>query len=381
MDLCRIDVALTSDRSKINAAFTLDSRGFEIKRLKSSPLKSVDPVTTVSTWLLLLVPKSILALSCKGKNLKRSTAHKNEILKMSLCSEATSIQRLGEGERNKYIYNPQFFLPVNAAMALITTSANILVLSALHKDSSLHPPSKLLFRCLAATGLCVGLVSQPLFVVYLMAVSNMTWSICGITEGLAYISTTVLCGESIITLTVISVDRLLALLLGLRYRQVVTLVRVRLFLFFSWIMILVGSFTFLWNKSLFFIGSSACNFLFLGISSCCYSKIYLTLRHRQAQIRVQAHRNDRVASGVNIARYKKTLSTALWIHSALLFCYLPYTITSAVTGTLSLSFSNTAVTGFVVVFFNSMLNPFLYCWRVRAVREAVKQTIRNVFCC
>jgi len=43
-----------------------------------------------------------------------------------------------------------------------------------------------------------------------------------------------LCGVSILTLTAISVDRLLALLLGLRYRHVVTLRRVRVVIICSW---------------------------------------------------------------------------------------------------------------------------------------------------
>ena len=37
---------------------------------------------------------------------------------------------------------------------------NSLILIALHKESSLHPPSKLLFRCLATTDLCVGLIAE-----------------------------------------------------------------------------------------------------------------------------------------------------------------------------------------------------------------------------
>ena len=44
-----------------------------------------------------------------------------------------------------------------------------------------------------------------------------------------------LCGVSLHTLTVIGVDRLLALTLGLRYRQVVTLRRVRLILAWCWL--------------------------------------------------------------------------------------------------------------------------------------------------
>ena len=31
----------------------------------------------------------------------------------------------------------------------------------------------------------------------------------------------------------------------------------------------------------------------------------------------------------------------------------------------------------ILMYFNSTLNPFLYCWKVREVRQAVKQTIRQ----
>ena len=42
---------------------------------------------------------------------------------------------------------------------------------------SLHPPSKLLFRCLAATDLLVGFVSQPLHVMYLLSLLTMKQSL------------------------------------------------------------------------------------------------------------------------------------------------------------------------------------------------------------
>ena len=42
-------------------------------------------------------------------------------------------------------------------------AGNSLLIVALRKVSSLHPPSKLLYRCLATTDLLVGLISQPLY--------------------------------------------------------------------------------------------------------------------------------------------------------------------------------------------------------------------------
>ena len=64
--------------------------------------------------------------------------------------------------------------------------------------------------------LFVGPLSRPLFIAYLATISNENWSICGITESLAHISSGMLCG-TMNTLTAISVDRLLALLLRLRW--------------------------------------------------------------------------------------------------------------------------------------------------------------------
>ena len=56
-----------------------------------------------------------------------------------------------------------FLASFNIFLSLTASLGNVLILIALHKESSLHPPSKLMFRCLAITDLCVGLISQPMF--------------------------------------------------------------------------------------------------------------------------------------------------------------------------------------------------------------------------
>ena len=53
------------------------------------------------------------------------------------------------------------FLAVNILLFITAFSGNSLILVALHKESSLHPPSKLLYRCLATTDLLFGLITQP----------------------------------------------------------------------------------------------------------------------------------------------------------------------------------------------------------------------------
>ena len=119
----------------------------------------------------------------------------------------------------------RFLSVLNTFMSVTSLLGNVLILIALHKESSLHPPSKLLLRSLATTDLCVGLISQPLLATYCMSLANEQGNMFRYALAAAFATGSIFCGVSVLTLTAISVDRLLALLLGLRYKQVVTLKR------------------------------------------------------------------------------------------------------------------------------------------------------------
>ena len=127
------------------------------------------------------------------------------------------------------------FISVNCFLSVTAFLGNALILIALQKESSLQPPSKLLFRCLATTDLCVGLISQPLAVTYWMSIMNEHWKTCRYLYKVAFAVGHLLSGVSVFTLTAISVDRLLALLFGQRHRQVVTLKRTYVIVITFWI--------------------------------------------------------------------------------------------------------------------------------------------------
>ena len=71
-----------------------------------------------------------------------------------------------------------FISVLNSLLSVTAFLGNALILIALRKESSLHPPSKLLLRNLVTTDLCVGLISEPLAVAYCMSVANERWNIC-----------------------------------------------------------------------------------------------------------------------------------------------------------------------------------------------------------
>ena len=274
-------------------------------------------------------------------------------------------------------------LVLNTFLSITAFLGNTLILVALHKESSLHPPSKLLLRSLAITDLLVGIIVEPLNVAYLMSVKSKRWDICYNVNVALFIASYILCAVSLLVLTAISVDRLLALWLGLRYRQVVTLRGVYITVIVMWVLSIVVTTSFIWNELLFslllFINLSFClNIIFFS-----YMKIFFTLRHYQIQVTV-AQEQPRQAIPLNIARYRKALYGALWVQVTLFICYLPFVITEALTDLKSVKLSSsvylTKTFSFSFVFLNSSLNPFLYCWKIKEVRQAVKHTIRQIYC-
>ena len=275
------------------------------------------------------------------------------------------------------------FSAVNVLLSITATLGNSLILVALHKESSLHPPSKLLYRCLATTDLLVGLVNQPLYAVYWMSVVYEHWSFCRYAKDAIVISSYVLCGVSLMTMTAISVDRLLAMLLGLRYKEIVTLRRTYIILAIVWVTCLVTGLFFLLNYSITFwcslIGIPFC--LLISIAS--YTKIFRALRHHQAQIQDHAQQQPSHPNAMNMARYRKAVYSALWVQLALVVCYVPYFTMESVISRSQERFPNfIVIRGMVIVLvlFNSTLSPFLYCWKISEVRRAVKQTIRQAIC-
>ena len=123
------------------------------------------------------------------------------------------------------------------------------------------------------------------------------------------------------------------------------------------------------------------------VSTFSYTKIFLTLRHQQAQVQdhVQPEQSSRVRSVLNIARYKKTVYSVAWIQFAMLACYGPYIVMSFVVEFGNVGYSTEVMIAgevFLCFFFlNSSLNPVLYCWRIKDVRQEVKNLIRKCLCC
>ena len=266
---------------------------------------------------------------------------------------------------------------------------NILIFAALRKVSSIPPRSKLLFRCLTTTDLLAGVSSQPLFAIVLISVAIRAFQVCYTIMSFNDVIGKSLAAVSLWTLTAISVDRILALKLGLKYKRVVTLRRMQGLLIFFWIFSVSVSclyrFLNLKQQSIISRVYSGQIYLSLGISAFSYGNIYFCLRHRrQFQLQDDVHEgqqppNER-RSPLKIEKYRKTVSTALWVQLTLVACYLPYAIVAAIEHPSAPTHNISRRVGMTFVLLNSSLNPFLYTWKIRHVRRAVKLILRQWSC-
>ncbi|XP_074635780.1 uncharacterized protein LOC141894130 [Acropora palmata] len=250
--------------------------------------------------------------------------------------------------------------------------------------TSINPPTKLLFQCLAASDLCVGLIEQPLFVAITLRVfasPAASYYVMKVYIGLSFI----LCGVSLITAATIGIDRLLALILGLSYKLTVTVKRVRKVVIIVWLRsFLVGFSHWIGLRFIAYGTSFVVTFFSIFTSAFSFTKIVLKLRQQQARVQ-QRVEQEQVNGGeipLNIARYKKMVHSVAWLQMALIVCYMPiislilFTIVTQRFGKLFLYRS--AIT---IVFLNSSINPILYCWRIREVKKEVKNALKLIYQC
>ena len=121
-------------------------------------------------------------------------------------------------------------------------------------------------------------------------------------------------------------------------------------------------------------------FLTLLVTAFSTSKIFQIVRRHQRQINDQnAYALRLQTNTVNLLKCKKSAVTVLYIYGLLLIFYLPFGLTmllqvlSGYTRSVKIAYDYATT----AVFINSFLNPLVYCWRIREIRRAVKNTLRR----
>ena len=113
-----------------------------------------------------------------------------------------------------------------------------------------------------------------------------------------------------------------------------------------------------------------------------YCKIYAAVRHHTNQIRLlqvpeQVAQNGDMA---NAARLRKTAVATFYVYILFSVCYLPIACAGLATMIHGKNafLSNLWFFTWTVVYLNSSFNPLIYSWKMRNIRQAVLDTLRNI---
>ena len=259
---------------------------------------------------------------------------------------------------------------------------NFLIAFVIRKTHKLHSPSFVLLGCLASSDLLVGLICQPILVTHKIAELNKNFPAYCTSARLNFISGWVTAVVSLLTLGAVSIDRVLCLILHLRYNTLVTVSRVFKTVAIMWIFSIAFSMVRFWmsNDSWYFIAMTVLLMPFLVISESTL-KIFQIVRSHQRQINVQTEAIRHFQSNtVNVLKCRKSAVTVLYIYGLLLIFFLPFFVVVIIeiyhvgyTRTIRIAYSYVGT----AVFINSFLNPLVYCWRNRELRQAAKRALKR----
>ena len=267
---------------------------------------------------------------------------------------------------------------VNAFSAYTAIMLNILTIHAMRKTSSLPKPLKTLLLSLAVSDLGVGLLAQPL---YITCMINPTYSTTTASAIIANLFLT----ASFFLVVAISVDRFLAIHLHLRYQELVTNNRVVAVVISIWILsvLLPPLISYLNSKKSVHVVTAVIIFGFCFIiSGIIYSRLYFTARHHANQIQVlqmQVAQNSQIESA---ARNRKSAVSIFYVYLVFLVCFLPHycvRVTYMIQFPPRGSLRETGLFLKTLEFLNSSLNPVIYGWKMRHIRHAMIDLLRNIF--
>ena len=272
---------------------------------------------------------------------------------------------------------------LNGFLSYTAIVLNIITIQALRKTSSLPKTLKTLLLSLSISDLGVGLLVQPLYVASLaMKITKNSKNTDNIIAYWAVVQASAISGSlfasaSCFGVFAITVDRFLAIHLHLRYQELVTQKRVVAAVISFWVFS-VSAARFLYALvSVFSVMLVVC----IITTGLLYCKIYAAVRHHTNQIHAlqvqQVTQNGDIA---NTARLRKTAVATFYVYILFSVCYLPI----ACAGLATMIHGKNAFLSHLwlftstVLFLNSSLNPLIYSWKMRHIRQAVLDILRNI---
>jgi len=243
-------------------------------------------------------------------------------------------------------------------------------------------PLKTLLLSLAISDVIgVGFLGQPFWVSLLVTWLQQNNPGCN-TYLIFEVISSVFFLASFLGVVAVSVDRFLAIHLHLRYQELVTHKRVVVVVIVIWLLSVFLPLTMFWIPLVIFITVSVLiGVIGLLVTAVVYSRIYVAVKTHKNQIQAQQVREGAENSErANFASLIKSAVGILYVYLAFFICYLPVFVRFvifAINGP-TISFKQFSLFSLTLVYLNSTLNPLIYCWKMRHIRHAIMNILRNM---
>ena len=269
--------------------------------------------------------------------------------------------------------------------SLVATLGNLLVIRALIKASTIPANVRKMFISLAFSDLAVGLLPQLMDAI----IYAVVWKMASRGDNLAFLCPTVLSvlsyfvysliAASFLNVTVIAGDRLLAVSLHLRYQELVTARRLTTVLVSVWIISCVFPILYILFPKEIEMVTAIISLIGYALTTVAYVRIDKVVKYHQNQIYSQNQLQN--AQTREAHRQRKSAYNSLFVSVVFLACYFPFFPCTILyeTNTSEISFLVAQVASVFLICLNSSLNPIVYCWRYREIREIVKSTVKKLF--
>lgn len=282
-----------------------------------------------------------------------------------------------------HLYTNAILMVVDVVLSLVGTFANLLIITAFAKRNRLRTLSNMLLVTLACSDVLVTAVVQPLHAVRMLKEiygthNCLLWTVNRLTYYFC-------CGVSLLTVTIITLERFITLAFPFRHQSILTMTRAKVIIASTWL----GTFSFVVSHlNLFpytvFLSISAS---FLSLSGLTVISIWLWIRRLLCRHKntIEATQRPSTVSQTTTSRKQvfRNTRTSFIVVLAVFLCYSPSIV--------MLAYYSTQPNNFVVIFVvfswleaitlaNSVLNPVLLFWRSSDFRNTAKELLFKLRC-
>ncbi|XP_078352802.1 adenosine receptor A2b-like [Oculina patagonica] len=278
-----------------------------------------------------------------------------------------------------YVVNCVF----NSFLCYSAIMLNIVTIQAIRKTPSLPKTLKTLLLSLAISDVGVGLLVHPFYISLLVNWLQHDNPSC-ITYNVFLVTKSCVAIASFLGVTAISVDRFLAIHLHLRYQELVTHKLVVAVVTSIWVFSTSISLTMFWvQPDKVSVVISTGGVFCLLLTTVVYSRIYVVVKQHNNQIQaLQVQETAQIGEMANFATLVKSAVGIFYIYLMFLACNLPYFACMAAYKIYgpTIALKRLLLFSSTLLYANSSLNPVIYCLKMRHIRHAIVEILRDISC-